>query len=67
MPNIYLTTRIRLSICIELLPFPLLFQARLGLVCRHPLPADARGLYLSGRHHGLVYEKGAGLAHLEHA
>ena len=41
--------------------------AQPGLVRRHHLPADAAGLPLSGRDHGLVHPQGAGLAHLEHA
>lgn len=35
-------------------------------VRRHHLFADAQGLPLSRRHHGLVHPKGAGLAHLQH-
>ena len=38
-----------------------------GLVRRHHLSADEKGLPVSGRHHGLVHPKGAGLAHLQHA
>jgi hypothetical protein len=38
-----------------------------GLVRRHHLPADAQRLPLSGRHHGLAYSEGAGLADIEHA
>ncbi len=41
--------------------------AQSGLVRRHHLSADAKGLPLSRRHHGLVYSEGSGLAHLEHA
>ena len=41
--------------------------AQSGLVRRHCLSADGKGLPLSGGHHGLVHPQGAGLAHLQHA
>ena len=43
------------------------WTAQPGLVRRHHLSADAAGLPLSGRHHGLAHPQGSVLAHLKHS